>query len=234
VAYREVSLILKRPSGREAFPGDVFYLHSRLLERSARVGQKYGDGSLTALPIIETQAGDVSAYIPTNVISITDGQIYLETDLFYQGIRPAISVGLSVSRVGSAAQIKAMKQVAGKIKLELAQFRELAAFAQFGSDLDAKTQAQLERGKRIVELFKQNQYQPVRVAVQVITLWAVQEKHFDEVPVEKVKDFQHKLADALLTRKGELLDRLEAKGKIDDEIGAEIKAAVQEFKTTYR
>jgi F-type H+-transporting ATPase subunit alpha len=234
VAYREVSLILKRPSGREAFPGDVFYLHSRLLERSARVGQKYGDGSLTALPIIETQAGDVSAYIPTNVISITDGQIYLETDLFYQGIRPAISVGLSVSRVGSAAQIKAMKQVAGKIKLELAQFRELAAFAQFGSDLDAKTQAQLERGKRIVELFKQNQYQPVRVAVQVITLWAVQEKHFDEVPVEKVKDFQHKLADALLTRKGELLDRLEAKGKIDDEIGAEIKAAVEEFKTTYR
>jgi F-type H+-transporting ATPase subunit alpha len=191
-------------------------------------------GSLTALPVIETQAGDVSAYIPTNVISITDGQIFLETELFYKGIRPAVNVGLSVSRVGSAAQIKAMKQVAGKIKLELAQFRELAAFAQFGSDLDAKTQAQLERGKRIVELFKQNQYQPVRVAVQVITLWAVQEKHFDEVPVEKVKDFQHKLADALLTRKGELLDRLEAKGKIDDEIGAEIKAAVQEFKTTYR
>jgi F-type H+-transporting ATPase subunit alpha len=234
VAYREVSLILKRPSGREAFPGDVFYLHSRLLERSARVGEKYGNGSLTALPIIETQAGDVSAYIPTNVISITDGQIYLETDLFYQGIRPAISVGLSVSRVGSAAQIKAMKQVAGKIKLELAQFRELAAFAQFGSDLDAKTQAQLERGKRIVELFKQNQYQPQRVAVQVATLWAVQEKYFDDVPVDKVKDFQTKLADQLATRKADLLDQIEAKGKIDDEVGAALKAAVSEFKTTYR
>jgi F-type H+-transporting ATPase subunit alpha len=153
VAYRQVSLVLKRPSGREAYPGDVFYLHSRLLERSARVGEQYGNGSLTALPIIETQAGDVSAYIPTNVISITDGQIYLETDLFYQGVRPAISVGLSVSRVGSAAQIKAMKQVAGRIKGDLAQFRELAAFAQFGSDLDAKTQGMLERGKRIVEIF---------------------------------------------------------------------------------
>jgi F-type H+-transporting ATPase subunit alpha len=168
------------------------------------------------------------------VISITDGQIYLETDLFYQGIRPAISVGLSVSRVGSAAQIKAMKQVAGKIKLELAQFRELAAFAQFGSDLDAKTQAQLERGKRIVELFKQNQYQPQRVAVQVATLWAVQEKYFDDVPVDKVKDFQTKLADQLATRKADLLDQIEAKGKIDDEVGAALKAAVSEFKTTYR
>jgi F-type H+/Na+-transporting ATPase subunit alpha len=234
VAYREVSLILKRPSGREAFPGDVFYLHSRLLERSARVGEKYGDGSLTALPIIETQAGDVSAYIPTNVISITDGQIYLETDLFYQGIRPAISVGLSVSRVGSAAQIKAMKQVAGKIKLELAQFRELAAFAQFGSDLDAKTQGQLERGKRIVELFKQIQYEPQRVAIQVVTLWAVQEKYFDAVDVEKVKDFQAKLSDQLITRKADLLDKIEAKGKVDDEISAELKAVVEEFKATYR
>jgi F-type H+/Na+-transporting ATPase subunit alpha len=163
VAYRQVSLVLKRPSGREAFPGDVFYLHSRLLERSARLNEKNGDGSLTALPIIETQAGDVSAYIPTNVISITDGQIYLETDLFYQGVRPAISVGLSVSRVGSAAQVKAMKQVAGRIKGELAQFRELAAFAQFGSDLDAKTVAQLERGKRIVEVFKQPQYNPLEI-----------------------------------------------------------------------
>src|SRR4249920_2089819 len=160
VAYRQVSLLLKRPSGREAFPGDVFYLHSRLLERAARVGEKYGNGSLTALPIIETQAGDVSAYIPTNVISITDGQIYLETDLFYQGMRPAISVGLSVSRVGSAAQLKAMKQVAGQLKGDLAQFRELAAFAQFGSELDAKTLAQIGRGKRIVEIFKQTQYQP--------------------------------------------------------------------------
>jgi F-type H+-transporting ATPase subunit alpha len=234
VAYREVSLILKRPSGREAFPGDVFYLHSRLLERSARVGEKYGDGSLTALPIIETQAGDVSAYIPTNVISITDGQIYLETDLFYQGVRPAISVGLSVSRVGSAAQIKAMKQVAGKIKLELAQFRELAAFAQFGSDLDAKTQAQLERGKRIVELFKQTQYNPQRVAIQVATLWAVQEKYFDDVDVDKVKDFQAKFSDQLTTRKADLLDKIEAKGKIDDEIGGELKSTIEEFKSTYR
>ncbi len=234
VAYREVSLILKRPSGREAFPGDVFYLHSRLLERSARVGEKYGDGSLTALPIIETQAGDVSAYIPTNVISITDGQIYLETDLFYQGVRPAISVGLSVSRVGSAAQIKAMKQVAGKIKLELAQFRELAAFAQFGSDLDAKTQAQLERGKRIVELFKQDQYNPQRVAIQVATLWGVQEKFFDDVDVDKIKDFQAKLSEALLTRKADLLDKIEAKGKVDDEVGGDLKAAFEEFKSTYR
>jgi len=189
VAYRQVSLVLKRPSGREAYPGDVFYLHSRLLERSARVNEKYGNGSLTALPIIETQAGDVSAYIPTNVISITDGQIYLETDLFYQGIRPAISVGLSVSRVGSACQIKAMKQVSGRIKLELAQFRELAAFAQFGSDLDAKTQAQLERGKRIVEVFKQPQYNPMSVELQIGVLWAVQNGHFDKVDVDKVKDF---------------------------------------------
>tara|TARA_Y100001934_G_scaffold266752_1_gene346589 strand:+ start:6357 stop:7883 length:1527 start_codon:yes stop_codon:yes gene_type:complete len=234
VAYREVSLILKRPSGREAFPGDVFYLHSRLLERSARVGEKYGNGSLTALPIIETQAGDVSAYIPTNVISITDGQIYLETDLFYQGVRPAISVGLSVSRVGSAAQIKAMKQVAGKIKLELAQFRELAAFAQFGSDLDAKTQAQLERGKRIVELFKQNQYNPQRVAVQVATLWGVQENFFDDVDVDKIKDFQEKLSETLTTRKADLLDKIEDKGKVDDDVAGELKAAFEEFKSTYR
>ena len=190
VAYRQVSLVLKRPSGREAYPGDVFYLHSRLLERAARVGEKYGNGSLTALPIIETQAGDVSAYIPTNVISITDGQIYLETDLFYQGVRPAISVGLSVSRVGSAAQIKAMKQVAGQLKGDLAQFRELAAFAQFGSDLDAKTQAQIERGKRIVEVFKQPQYNPIPVEVQVAVLWAVQNGFMDDVPVERIKDFQ--------------------------------------------
>src|SRR5213593_4246178 len=174
VAYRQVSLILKRPSGREAYPGDVFYLHSRLLERSARVGERYGNGSLTALPIIETQAGDVSAYIPTNVISITDGQLYLETDLFYQGVRPAISVGLSVSRIGSAAQVKAMKQVTGQLKGDLAQFRELAAFAQFGSELDAKTQSQIDRGKRIMEIFKQPQYNPVPVEVQVSVIWAVQ------------------------------------------------------------
>jgi F-type H+/Na+-transporting ATPase subunit alpha len=233
VAYRQVSLILKRPSGREAYPGDVFYLHSRLLERSARVGEKYGNGSLTALPIIETQAGDVSAYIPTNVISITDGQIYLETDLFYQGIRPAISVGLSVSRVGSAAQVKAMKQVAGRIKGDLAQFRELAAFAQFGSDLDARTQALLERGKRIVELFKQNQYQPQPMEVQVIVLWAAQNNFMDDVPVEKIKDFQAKLADFFATRKADLLAKVRKEKAISDALAAQLKAAVTEFKPMY-
>jgi F-type H+/Na+-transporting ATPase subunit alpha len=234
VAYRQVALILKRPSGREAYPGDVFYLHSRLLERSARVSEKYGNGSLTALPIIETQAGDVSAYIPTNVISITDGQIYLETDLFYQGIRPAVSVGLSVSRVGSAAQIKAMKQVAGRIKGDLAQFRELAAFAQFGSDLDAKTQALLERGKRIVELFKQNQYSPMPVEVQVVVLWASQNGFVDDVVVDKIKDFQAKLVDFIATRKAELLTKVRNEKAISDAIGAELKAAVTEFKQSYR
>jgi F-type H+-transporting ATPase subunit alpha len=233
VAYRQVSLILKRPSGREAYPGDVFYLHSRLLERSARVGEKYGNGSLTALPIIETQAGDVSAYIPTNVISITDGQIYLETDLFYQGVRPAISVGLSVSRVGSAAQIKAMKQVAGRIKGDLAQFRELAAFAQFGSDLDAKTQAILERGKRVVEVFKQQQYDPVSVEAQAAILWTVQNNFFDDVPVDKVKDFQLKLSQYFHTRKPELLDKILKEKAISDALVAELKAAVTEFKPTY-
>ena len=234
VAYRQVSLILKRPSGREAYPGDVFYLHSRLLERSARVGELYGNGSLTALPIIETQAGDVSAYIPTNVISITDGQIYLETDLFYQGVRPAISVGLSVSRVGSAAQIKAMKQVSGRIKLELAQFRELAAFAQFGSDLDAKTQAQLERGKRIVELFKQQQYNPIPIEIQTVLLWTIQNNFFDDVAVEKLKDFQGKLADFFTLRKESLLAKLRTEKAVTDAIGAELKAALTEFKSTYR
>jgi len=234
VAYRQVSLILKRPSGREAYPGDVFYLHSRLLERSARVGEKYGNGSLTALPIIETQAGDVSAYIPTNVISITDGQIYLETDLFYQGVRPAVSVGLSVSRVGSAAQIKGMKQVAGRIKGDLAQFRELAAFAQFGSDLDAKTQALLERGKRIIEIFKQQQYDPVSVEAQVVVLWTAQNNYFDDVPVVKVKDFQQKLSEYFHTRKPELLKKILKEKAISDAIGAELKAAVTEFKQSYR
>lgn len=234
VAYRQVSLVLKRPSGREAYPGDVFYLHSRLLERSARVNEKSGNGSLTALPIIETQAGDVSAYIPTNVISITDGQIYLETDLFYQGIRPAISVGLSVSRVGSAAQIKAMKQVAGKIKLELAQYRELAAFAQFGSDLDAKTQATLERGKRIVELFKQSQYNPVPVEIQSSILWAMQNNLLDDVPVEKVKDFQTKLTSFLQDRKATLLEKVRAEKAFSDALAAELKAAISEFKNTYK
>jgi F-type H+-transporting ATPase subunit alpha len=234
VAYRQVSLVLKRPSGREAYPGDVFYLHSRLLERSARVGEKYGNGSLTALPIIETQAGDVSAYIPTNVISITDGQIYLETDLFYQGVRPAVSVGLSVSRVGSAAQIKAMKQVAGRVKGDLAQFRELAAFAQFGSDLDAKTQAMLERGKRIIEIFKQQQYDPISVEAQAMVLWTAQNNYFDDVPVEKVKDFQVRLSQYFHTRKPELLARILKEKTISDATAADLKAAVTEFKQTYR
>jgi len=233
-AYRQVSLVLKRPSGREAYPGDVFYLHSRLLERSARVNEKSGNGSLTALPIIETQAGDVSAYIPTNVISITDGQIYLETDLFYQGVRPAISVGLSVSRVGSAAQIKAMKQVAGKIKLDLAQYRELAAFAQFGSDLDAMTQATLERGKRIVELFKQSQYNPIPVEIQAVILWTMQNGLLDDVAVEKVKDFQNKITDFMNTRKPAVLEKIRTEKAINDALAAELKAAVTEFKQSYR
>jgi F-type H+/Na+-transporting ATPase subunit alpha len=234
VAYRQVSLILKRPSGREAFPGDVFYLHSRLLERAARVSKKYGDGSLTALPIIETQAGDVSAYIPTNVISITDGQIYLESDLFYQGVRPAISVGLSVSRVGSAAQLKAMKQVAGQLKGELAQFRELAAFAQFGSDLDAKTQAQIDRGKRIMEVFKQPQYNPISVELQVAVLWAVQNGYVDQVPVERVKEFQTKLMDFLTTRKSELLAMIGKEKVLSDRLKAELKTVTDEFEQSWK
>lgn len=232
-AYRQVSLILKRPSGREAYPGDVFYLHSRLLERSARLNEKSGDGSLTALPVIETQLGDVSAYIPTNVISITDGQIFLETDLFYQGIRPAISVGISVSRVGSAAQIKAMKQVAGRVKLELAQFRELAAFAQFGSDLDAGTAAKIERGKRIVEIFKQAQYNPIAVEIQVAVIWCSQNGYFDDVPVEKVKDFQNKLTEYLTGRKPELLARIAKEKALNDGLSADLKAAIVEFKQGY-
>ena len=234
VAYRQVSLVLRRPSGREAYPGDVFYLHSRLLERAARLNEKNGNGSLTALPIIETQLGDVSAYIPTNVISITDGQIYLETDLFYQGVRPAISVGLSVSRVGSAAQIKAMKQVAGRIKGELAQFRELAAFAQFGSDLDAKTQSQIERGKRIVEVFKQPQYSPVPVEVQAAVLWTVQNGLMDDVTVDKIKDFQGKLTEYLTTRKSELMVKIAQEKALNDARVSELKTAVTEFKQTYK
>ncbi|HEY3039172.1 MAG TPA: F0F1 ATP synthase subunit alpha [Pyrinomonadaceae bacterium] len=233
VAYRQVCLVLKRPSGREAYPGDVFYLHSRLLERAARVGEEYGDGSLTALPIIETQAGDVSAYIPTNVISITDGQIYLETDLFYQGVRPAISVGLSVSRVGSAAQLKAMKQVAGQLKGDLAQFRELAAFAQFGSELDAKTQAQIDRGKRIVEIFKQPQYNPIPVEVQVAVLWAVQNGYVDDVPVDRVKEFQGKLTEFMTLRKSELLEKIAREKAVSDALAGELKAGVDSFKETW-
>jgi F-type H+-transporting ATPase subunit alpha len=234
VAYRQVSLLLKRPSGREAYPGDVFYLHSRLLERAARVGEKYGNGSLTALPIIETQAGDVSAYIPTNVISITDGQIFLETDLFYQGQRPAINVGISVSRVGSAAQVKAMKQVAGHLKGELAQFRELAAFAQFGSDLDAKTQAQIDRGKRIMEIFKQGQYNPIPVEVQVLVIWAAQNGYLDQVPVARVKEFQNKLTEYFTTRKVELIEKIGKEKALSDALKAELKVAADEFKQTWK
>ena len=234
VAYRQVSLVLKRPSGREAYPGDVFYLHSRLLERAARVGEKYGNGSLTALPIIETQAGDVSAYIPTNVISITDGQIYLETDLFYQGIRPAISVGLSVSRVGSAAQLKAMKQVAGQLKGDLAQFRELAAFAQFGSELDAKTQAKIDRGKRIMEVFKQPQYSPVPLEVQVAVIWAVQNGYVDDVPVERIKEYQKSLTEFLTTRKDELLRKITKEKQLSPALATELKSATEQFKEGWK
>lgn len=232
-AYRQMSLVLKRPSGREAYPGDVFYLHSRLLERSARVNENNGNGSLTALPIIETLAGDLSAYIPTNVISITDGQIFLETDLFNQGIRPAVSVGLSVSRVGSAAQIKATKQVAGKIKLELAQFRELAAFAQFGSDLDAKTKAQLDRGSRIVELFKQPAFNPIPIEQQVAVLWAMQNNYFDDVDVSKIVEASNSLREFFASRKEALLTSVREKAKIDDDLAAELKTAVDEWKTSF-
>ncbi len=234
VAYRQVSLVLRRPSGREAYPGDVFYLHSRLLERSARLNEANGGGSLTALPIIETQAGDVSAYIPTNVISITDGQIYLETDLFYQGIRPAISVGLSVSRVGSAAQTKAVKKVSGTTKLDLAQFRELQAFAQFGSDLDEKTKAQIERGQRIVELFKQTQYQPLPVEIEVAILWAMQNGYFDDVPVASIKDCQAKLQEFLITRKEAVVAKIRDEKALSDEIVSDLKQAVVDFKSSYK
>ncbi|MDQ8204241.1 F0F1 ATP synthase subunit alpha [Pelagicoccus sp. SDUM812003] len=232
-AYRQMSLVLKRPSGREAYPGDVFYLHSRLLERSARVNEENGNGSITALPIIETLAGDLSAYIPTNVISITDGQIFLETDLFNQGIRPAVSVGLSVSRVGSAAQIKATKQVAGKIKLELAQFRELAAFAQFGSDLDAKTKAQLDRGSRIVELFKQPAFNPIPIEQQVAVLWGIQNKYYDSIEVSKIVAAANSIREFFTSRKEDLLVSIREKAKIDDVLQAELKKAYDEWKPTF-
>ncbi len=237
VAYRQVSLILRRPSGREAYPGDVFYLHSRLLERSARLSEAAGGGSLTALPIIETQAGDVSAYIPTNVISITDGQIYLETDLFYQGIRPAISVGLSVSRVGSAAQTKTIKSVAGTTKLDLAQFRELQAFAQFGSDLDASTKKKLDRGARIVELFKQNQYSPLAMEMESVYLFAMQNGYFDDVAVSDVKRFQAALGEYFNTRKGELLDKIRNEKpdlKKDAAMVDAVKQGIEDFKKSWK
>jgi F-type H+-transporting ATPase subunit alpha len=230
VAYRQISLILKRPSGREAYPGDVFYLHSRLLERAARLD---GKGSLTALPVIETQAGDVSAYIPTNVISITDGQIFLETDLFNQGIRPAVSVGLSVSRVGSSAQIKVTKQVGGKLKGELAQFRELAAFAQFGSDLDPKTKAQLDRGARIVELFKQPQLNPLAIEMQAAILWALQKNYFDSIDVKGIVTAANSWKDYLTSRKDALLTSIRTEAKLSDAIEAGLKAAADEWKGTF-
>jgi F-type H+/Na+-transporting ATPase subunit alpha len=233
VAYRQISLVLKRPSGREAYPGDVFYLHSRLLERSARTNEKNGNGSLTALPIIETQAGDVSAYIPTNVISITDGQIFLETDLFNQGQRPAVSVGLSVSRVGSSAQLKMTKQVAGKVKGELAQFRELAAFAQFGSDLDARTKAQLDRGSRIVELFKQPQFNPIAVELQAAVLWAMQNNYFDPIPVPRIVEAAASLREFLTTRRAQLLANLLKEKQVTEAIAAELKSSLEEWKKIF-
>ena len=233
VAYRQVSLVLRRPSGREAYPGDVFYLHSRLLERSARLSDAEGGGSITALPIIETQAGDVSAYIPTNVISITDGQIFLETDLFYQGIRPAISVGLSVSRVGSAAQTKAVKKVSGTTKLDLAQFRELQAFAQFGSDLDDATKAKIERGERIVELFKQNQYSPLGLDLEVATLWAMQNGYFDDVEVKRIKECQEALEEFLSTRKADLLQLILDEKALTDDVVSGLETALKDFKASW-
>jgi F-type H+-transporting ATPase subunit alpha len=229
VAYRQMSLLLRRPPGREAFPGDVFYLHSRLLERSAKLSDDQGAGSLTALPIIETQAGDVSAYIPTNVISITDGQVYLEPNLFNAGVRPAINVGLSVSRVGGAAQIKAMKQVAGTLRLDLAQYRELAAFAQFGSDLDKATQAKLNRGARMVELLKQDQYQPLPVEEQVASLYAGTRGYMDEVPLEAVRKFEAEFLDFMRNAKADILTDIREKQALDDDLENRLKAAIDEF-----
>ncbi|ABB37788.1 ATP synthase F1, alpha subunit [Oleidesulfovibrio alaskensis G20] len=229
-AYRQMSLLLRRPPGREAFPGDVFYLHSRLLERAAKVNDSLGAGSLTALPIIETQAGDVSAYIPTNVISITDGQVYLEPNLFNAGIRPAINVGLSVSRVGGAAQIKAMKQVAGTMRLDLAQYRELAAFAQFGSDLDKATQAKLNRGARLVELLKQPQYQPMPFNEQVASMYAATRGFMDDVPVASIRKFEAEYIEFLRDAKGDILKDLDEKKAIDNDIEGRMKAALEEFK----
>ncbi len=233
VAYRQMSLLLRRPPGREAFPGDVFYLHSRLLERAAKMGDEAGNGSLTALPIIETQAGDVSAFIPTNVISITDGQIFLETELFYQGVRPAVNVGLSVSRVGSAAQIKAMKQVAGSIKLELAQYREMAAFAQFGSDLDASTQKLLNRGARLTELLKQNQYSPLKVEEQVAVIYAGVRGFLDEIPTKDVVRFEQALVEDLRSNHGALLDQIRTEGKLTDDIEDKLKSALGTFVASF-
>ncbi|RLB78268.1 MAG: F0F1 ATP synthase subunit alpha [Deltaproteobacteria bacterium] len=233
VAYRQLSLLLRRPPGREAFPGDVFYLHSRLLERAAKLSDEQGAGSLTALPIIETQAGDVSAYIPTNVISITDGQIFLETDLFYSGVRPAINVGLSVSRVGGAAQVKAMKQVAGTLRLALAQYREMAAFAQFGSDLDAATQAQLNRGARLVEILKQGQYQPLPVEIQVLSIYAANNGYVDEYPTTAVQRYESEMLAFMEANHSGIITDLAEKKAIDEALEDRIKAALEEFKSQF-
>jgi len=230
VAYRQLSLLLRRPPGREAYPGDVFYLHSRLLERASKLSKELGGGSLTALPIIETQAGDVSAYIPTNVISITDGQIFLETDLFYSGVRPAINVGISVSRVGGNAQIKAMKQVAGRLRIELAQYRELAAFAKFGSDLDAATQKQLRRGERLVEVLKQGQYVPLPVEEQVLQIFAATEGFWDDVPVADVVRMSDELLDHMRVSQSAILSEIVAKKELSDDLRARMRKAIQEFK----
>jgi len=233
-AYRQLSLLLRRPSGREAYPGDVFYLHSRLLERAAKLNKDYGGGSLTALPIIETQAADVSAYIPTNVISITDGQIYLEGDLFYAGTRPAVNVGLSVSRVGGAAQIKAMKQIAGSLRLDLAQYRELAAFAQFGSDLDEATQKKLEKGARLVEILKQPQYAPVPVAKQIVIIWATTKGYLDDIPLEKIAQFETKFLDFISARRGKILDTLAKEKLLPQSLEKELGEAIEEFKKGFK
>jgi F-type H+-transporting ATPase subunit alpha len=231
-AYREISLLLRRPPGREAYPGDVFYLHSRLLERAAKLNKDFGGGSLTALPIIETQAGDISAYIPTNVISITDGQIYLEPDLFYQGIRPALNVGLSVSRVGSAAQTKAMKKVAGKLRLSLAQYRELAAFAQFGSDLDEATQKQLELGKRLTEILKQGQFVPAPMEDQVVILYAAVNELLNDIPVEKIKEFEQEFCKYMNTSQKGVLEDIAKTGDLSSATESKLKKAIEEFKKT--
>jgi F-type H+-transporting ATPase subunit alpha len=233
-AYRQLSLLLRRPPGREAYPGDVFYLHSRLLERAAKMSDKDGAGSLTALPIIETQAGDIAAYIPTNVISITDGQIFLEGSLFYKGIRPAVDVGKSVSRVGGNAQIKAMKQVAGTLKLELAQFRELEAFAAFASDLDAATQAQLARGRRLVEMLKQAQYSPYTVEKQVAVIWAATNGYLDAIPEGDVKRFEKELVEFLEGKYAKVLGAIRDKKQLDDETKRDLKGALEEFKAVFR
>jgi F-type H+-transporting ATPase subunit alpha len=234
VAYRQLSLLLRRPPGREAYPGDVFYLHSRLLERAAKMNNSRGSGSLTALPIIETQAGDVSAYIPTNVISITDGQIYLETDLFYSGVRPAINVGLSVSRVGGAAQIKAMKQVAGTLRLDLAQYREMAAFAQFGSDLDPATQRQLNRGSRLVEILKQGQYDPLPVEKQVLIIYAGTNGFVDHLPVSAIKKYEQELFAFVESKYPELLKEIVKKRELNDELRQKINKTLEEFKDRFK